>query len=525
MIPNLSLIFTSTLAAVCIASAVKLLNWVWFGPRKLEKILREQGLNGNPYRFVLGDLKELINVTTEEQSRSIALSDDVVPHIIPYYWKIFKKFGSNSFVWFGPWPRLNVTDPELIMEILRKPEVFQKPVTDSVTGKILTGGIVFLEGQKWSLHRKIINPAFHLEKLKKMVPAMGLSCTSMLEKWESMVSCTNEGSCEIDVWPYIEDLTGDVISRTAFGSSYEEGKRIFHLHRDKLELTLNLLKSSFIPGWKYLPTKTNKRVIDISREMRSLLEGIIKKRVEAIEMGEAIVGDDFLGVLMESNSQENGNNNRGMSIEDVIEECKLFYFAGSETTSCLLVWTIVLLCQFQEWQNLARDEVLGVFGNSEPHFEGLNQLKVVTMILLEVLRLYPPVPLMARGPTQTVKLGNLTIPAGVHMTLLIAELHHDPKIWGEDAEEFKPQRFSKGISNAATNSSGFVPFSSGPRICIGQNFAMIEAKMVVAMILQRFSFELSPSYSHSPFSILTLKPKHGAAVILRSLRSQTRPAS
>ncbi|XP_073128025.1 cytochrome P450 CYP72A219-like [Henckelia pumila] len=389
---------------------------------------------------------------------------------------------------------------------------------------MLTGGIVFLEGQKWSLHRKIISPAFHLEKLKKMVPAMVLSCTSMLEKWESMVSCTNEGSCEIDVWPFIEDLTGDVISRTAFGSSYQEGKRIFQLHKDKFELTLKIVKLSCIPGSKYLPTRTNKRVKDISREMRCLLEGIIKKRVEAIEMGEAnaIVGDDLLGVLMESNSQENGNNNnRGMSIEDVIDECQLFYFAGSDTTSCLLVWTIVLLSQFQEWQNLARDEVLEVFGDSEPHFEGLNQLKVVTMILLEVLRLYPPVPILSRGPKQTVKLGKLTIPAGVDMTLLIAELHHDPKIWGDDAKEFNPRRFSRGISNAATNSGSFVPFGSGPRICIGQNFAMIEAKMAVAMILQRFSFELSRSYSHSPFSILTLKPQHGAAVILRTLPSQT----
>ncbi|XP_073313598.1 cytochrome P450 72A397-like [Primulina huaijiensis] len=102
------------------------------------------------------------------------------------------------------------------------------------------------------------------------------------------------------------------------------------------------------------------------------------------------------------------------------------------------------------------------------------------MILQEVLRLYPPVPVVARGSTQTVKLGNLTIPAGEHLKLLIAELHHDPEIRGDDAKEFKPQRFSKGISNAVTNSSSFVPFSWGSRIYIGQNFAMIEAKMVLA---------------------------------------------
>lgn len=111
-------------------------------------------------------------------------------------------------------------------------------------------------------------------------------------------------------------------------------------------------------------------------------------------MGESIVGDDLLGILMESNSkeisQENGNKNMGMSIEDVIEECKLFYFAGSETTSCLLVWTVVLLCQFQEWQNLARDEVLGVFGNSHPNFEQLNQLKIVSFSPTKFLLLFKP---------------------------------------------------------------------------------------------------------------------------------------
>ncbi|KAK6132446.1 hypothetical protein DH2020_033823 [Rehmannia glutinosa] len=519
----MGLILTSIVVAASITWALKLLNWLWFKPRKLEKLLREQGLNGNPYRPFLGDLKDLIRVKKATQQRSIKImSDDIIQQIFAYYHQTVTKYGQNSFIWFSPWPRLNVTDPEIIKEILNKPDVFHKPFPE--IGKILAGGILYLEGEKWDKRRKIINPAFHLEKLKNMAPAIGISCSDMVDKLKSMVSSNNEGWCEIDIWPYLEDLTGDVISRTAFGSNHEEGRKIFQLQRDKVKLTLELLQLSLIPGWRYLPTKTNKKVKAITNELHSLLRGIIDKRQKAMERGEAIPSDDLLDILMESNSrfiQEHGNKNAGMSIEDVIEECKLFYFAGSETTSSLLVWTMVLLGQHPEWQTRAREEVNRVFGRAEPSFEGLNQLKTVTMILQEVLRLYPPAPFIVRGHTETVKLGNLTIPKGVHLTLLIGLLHYDPKIWGDDAKEFKPQRFSEGVSNATNIQSSFVPFSSGPRVCIGQNFAMIEAKIALAMILKSFSFELSPSYLHAPFSVVTLTPQFGAPLILRNLESQS----
>ncbi|XP_058779453.1 cytochrome P450 716A67-like [Vicia villosa] len=517
MATTIAIIVFTILTTLALTWSWKILNRLWLKPKKLEKVLREQGLKGNSYRFLVGDIKDILKSRKEATSKPMNLSDDIVPRVFSYFQQSAIKHGKNYFVWFGPIPRVTITDPELIKDVLNKNNDFRKPNVSPLV-RLLVNGLVNLEGEQWIKHRKLINPAFHVEKLKIMLPNFFKSCDDLIGKWETMLS--SDGSCEVDVWPFLQNLASDAISRTAFGSSYEEGMRIFQLQIEQAELTKTVMTNVYIPGWRFLPTPTHRRMKEIDRDVRASLTNMINKREKALKAGEASK-DDLLGILLESNHkeiEEHGNNkNVGMSLEDVIEECKLFYFAGQETTSVLLVWTMVLLSRYPDWQARAREEVLQVFGNKKPDFDGLSHLKIVTMILNEVLRLYPPVIALPRTVYKDMKLGNLTLPAGVQLFLSIVLVHHDTKLWGDDAKVFNPERFSEGVLKATNGKTSFFPFGGGPRICIGQNFAMIEAKIAIAMILQHFTFELSPTYAHAPATVITLQPQYGAHIILRKV--------
>ncbi|KAJ3695263.1 hypothetical protein LUZ60_000640 [Juncus effusus] len=281
--------------------------------------------------------------------------------------------------------------------------------------------------------------------------------------------------------------------------------------------------TAYIPFYRHLPTKNNRLMKEIRKEVESLLRNIIEQRQQTLIKGRQ-GSDDLLSLLLEMNMKEQEVNSSGgtaksnLTIEEIIEECKLFYFAGHETTSVLLTWTLIVLSMHPLWQTRARDEVMEIFGEAKPTFDGLNRLQIVTMILYEVLRLYPPAIALVRETYKTMELGSFTFPPDVQFLLPILAIHHDSDLWGPDVNQFNPNRFSEGISKASKVPGSFFPFGGGPRTCIGQNFAMIEAKICLVRILQHFSFELSPSYAHAPHTVLILRPQFGAQLIVRKIQ-------
>ncbi|GER48404.1 cytochrome P450 [Striga asiatica] len=428
-------------------------------------------------------------------------------------------------VWFGPTARLTVSDPALIREIfILKSELFEKNESPPLVRKIEGDGLLSLKGEKWAHHRKIIQPTFHTENLKLLIPMMANSMEAALTKWSEKMSI--DGKVEIEVSNWFENLVEDVITRVTFGSSYEDGRAIFELQSQQMVHATEAYQKVFIPGYRFLPTRKNRISWRLEKEIRKSLLKLIEHRTKSwpqFDMSDECP-NDLLELMIKSSNISNHNyheksSSSSITPNDVVEECKTIFFAGKHTTSNLLTWTTVLLAMHPYWQDQAREEVLRVCGARDiPTKDDLPKFKMLGMILNESLRLYPPaVAIIRRAKVDTLVGGGLHIPRGTELLIPILAVHHDPTLWRHDPHEFNPARFVKGVAHAAKHPMAFMPFGVGARRCVGQNLAVLQARLAVAMIIQRFSFELAPTYQHAPSILMLLHPQHGAPIVFRKL--------
>ncbi|KAL0414434.1 UNVERIFIED_CONTAM: cytochrome [Sesamum radiatum] len=463
----LASILISTVLALLLHTAWRFLNWVWIKPRKLEKLLRKQGFKGNSYKFLFGDAREAAKLYEEAYSKPIGITDDVTPRAFPLAIKTIRTYGEKSFMWVGPIPVCFVMDLDAIKIILNKFNAFQKSFKASnPIFKRLVGGLIVYEGEQWSRNRKKLNPAFHMEKLKEIVATMHTQATEVLDEWSSTIP--------------------------------KDGSPILLM---------------------YLPIEKYKRANEIEDELTATFSRMAEERLAQRRAGEQKLEPDLFDLVVDEVEAVDIKNKRGRAaaMYELIQQCKLFYVAGHESTANLIAWTTVMLAYHQDWQARIREEVFRVLGDRNITGDDLASLKTLTMFIHEVLRLYPPAIELSRVVEEETTVGDVTYPKDAMIMMPIILLHRNPKIWGDDALEFKPERFAEGVLKAANGHAAFVPFGWGLRTCIGANLSVIEAKVFTALFLRRFSFELAPTYAHTPTVAILLQPQHGIPLILRKL--------
>ncbi|KAM3359238.1 cytochrome [Capsicum galapagoense] len=506
MMMTFFLVFLGLLVIYILA---KFLYKSWWYPISIQSLMKSQGIRGPPYKFPNGNETEIRDMEMKSNTGHIELRHDIFSVMQPHLQSWIKLYGRNFLIWHGSEPELIVTDVDMIKEILNNKEgayvqrKFGGPLLD-----LFGNGLPFSEGQKWSKLRKVADYAFHGQSLKEMIPAMIGSAEAMLKTWKSY-----EGK-EIEVYEQFKLMSAEIISKTAFGSSYLEGKHIFQM-LDKLTRIIYMdHRKTKIPGIKTSGEIESGKLREALRDSIMLM---LKKREDNVKTGQTeSYGGDFLGSLLKAHHDADVKTR--ISVDDIIDECKTFYFAAHETTTNLLSWSVLLLASHPEWQEKARQEVLKLYGQETPKTESISRLHIVGMILSETLRLYSPVIYLVRTATRNTRLGGLTIPAGLGLYVPPLFVHNSCELWGDDAHLFKPERFAEGMAKATRDQlMSYLAFGFGPRKCVGNNFATTEAKITLAMILQRYKFTLSPNYIHSPTVVLNLQPKHGVQVILSPL--------
>ncbi|XP_005406118.1 PREDICTED: phylloquinone omega-hydroxylase CYP4F2-like [Chinchilla lanigera] len=407
-----------------------------------------------------------------------------------------RTYPQGFLMWFGPiLPVVTLCHPDALRFVLNASvEVAVKDFFYGFLKPWVGDGLLVSAGDKWSRHRRMLTPAFHFNILKPYVKIFSDSTKVMHAKWQRLVS---QGSTCLDMFEHISLMTLDSLQKCVFSFDSNCQEKPSEYIAAILELSALvskrvdqiLLHKDFL----YRLTHDGQRFWKACRLVHDFTDAVIQER-RHILLSQGI--DDFLKAKAKAKTLDfidvlllsKDEDGKELSDEDIRAEADTFMFEGHDTTASGLSWILYNLARHPEYQERCRQEVRELLRGREPEeieWDDLAQLPFLTMCIKESLRLHPPVTAVSRCCTQDVVLPDgRVIPKGVNCFISIFGTHHNPAVW-PDPEVYDPFRFDP--ENIKDRSPlAFIPFSAGPRNCIGQTFAMAEMKVVLALTLLRF---------------------------------------
>ncbi|XFF80036.1 hypothetical protein AB1E18_006255 [Capra hircus] len=406
-------------------------------------------------------------------------------------------YGDACCWWVGPWHAIiRIFHPTCIKPVLFAPAAItpKNVIFYNFLKPWLGDGLLLSAGDKWSSHRHLLTPAFHFNILKPYMKIFTKSADIMHAKWQRLIT---EGHTHLDMFEHISLMTLDSLQKCVFSYDSNCQEKPSDYIAAILELSALVAKryqQLFLHmDFLYYLTPDGRRFRRACRLVHDFTGAVIQER--RCTLPKEDIGDflkakektktlDFIDVLLLTKDEDG----KGLSDEDIRAEADTFMFEGHDTTASGLSWVLYNLAKHPEYQERCRQEVQELLKDRESkeiEWDDLAQLPFLTMCIKESLRLHPPVTVISRRCTQDIMLPDgRVIPKGVICLISIFGTHHNPSVW-PDPEVYDPLRFEpeniKGRSPLA-----FIPFSAGPRNCIGQAFAMTEMKVVLALTLLRF---------------------------------------
>ncbi|XP_074206641.1 cytochrome P450 4F3 isoform X2 [Camelus bactrianus] len=397
----------------------------------------------------------------------------------------------------GPfYPILRLVHPNFVAPLLQAPATIvpKDMFFYSFLKPWLGDGLLLSAGDKWSHHRRLLTPAFHFDILKPYVKIFNKSADIMHAKWQCLAS---EGNTRLDMFEHISLMTLDSLQKCVFSFDSNCQEKPSEYIAAILELSALMTKRThqiFLHmDFLYYLTPDGQRFRRACNLVHNFTNAIIQERrctltsqdshdlLQAKAKAKTL---DFIDVLLLAKDEDG----KELSDEDIRAEADTFMFEGHDTTASGLSWILYNLAKHPEYQERCRQEVQELLRDREPkeiEWDDLTQLPFLTMCIKESLRLHPPVTVISRCCTQDVVLPDgRVIPKGNICVISIFGIHHNPSVW-PDPEVYNPFRFDPETP-LKRSPLAFIPFSAGPRNCIGQTFAMTEMKVVLALTLLRF---------------------------------------